>query len=109
MTPSPKPGIVEITPYVGGRADVPGVKDPIKLSSNETPLGPSRQTMEALAKASHDLHIYPEGSARILREAIAEIHGLDPARIVASGDGSDSILTMLANADLRPGDEGLVS
>ena len=109
MTPSPKPGILEITPYVGGRADVPGVTRVIKLSSNETPLGPSRQTMEALAKASHDLHIYPEGSARILREAIAEVHGLDPARIVASGDGSDFILTMLANAYLRPGDEVLFS
>jgi histidinol-phosphate aminotransferase len=109
MTPSPKPGILEITPYVGGRAAVPGVKDPIKLSSNETPLGPSRRTVEALATASHDLHLYPEGSAKILREAIAEIHGLDPARIVASGDGSDSILTMLANAYLRPGDEVLFS
>ena len=83
MTPSPKPGILNITPYVGGRAAVPGVKNPIKLSSNETPLGPSAKTMEALAKASHDLHIYPEGSAQILREAIGEVHGLDPARIQA--------------------------
>ena len=109
MTPSPKPGILDITPYVGGRAAVAGVKNPIKLSSNETPLGPSAKTVEALAKASHDLHIYPEGSAQILREAIAEIHGLDPARIVASGEGSDALLTMLANAYLRPGDEVLFS
>jgi histidinol-phosphate aminotransferase len=109
MTPSPKPGILDITPYVGGRAAVPGVKDVIKLSSNETPLGPSAKTMEALAKASHDLHIYPEGSAQILREAIGEVHGLDPARIVASGEGSDALLTMLANAYLRPGDEVLFS
>ena len=109
MTPTPKPGVLEITPYVGGRAAVAGVKEPIKLSSNETPLGPSAKTMEALAKASHDLHIYPEGSARILREAIAEIHGLDPARIVTSGEGSDALLTMLANAYLRPGDEVLFS
>jgi len=109
MTPSPKPGILDITPYVGGRAAVAGIKDPIKLSSNETPLGPSTKTVEALAKASHDLHLYPDGSARILREAIAEVHGLDPARIMASGDGSDSILTMLANAYLRSGDEVLFS
>jgi histidinol-phosphate aminotransferase len=109
MTPAPKPGILDITPYVGGRAAVPGVKEVIKLSSNETPLGPSAKTVEALAKASHDLHLYPEGSARILREAIAEVHGLDPARIVCSGDGSDAILTMLANAYLRPGDEVVFS
>jgi len=109
MTPSPKPGILDITPYVGGRAAVAGVKDAIKLSSNETPLGPSASTLDALARASHDLHLYPEGSAQILREAIAEIHGLDPARIVASGDGSDALLSMLANAYLRPGDEVLFS
>ncbi|HEX4177541.1 MAG TPA: histidinol-phosphate transaminase, partial [Rhizomicrobium sp.] len=109
MTPTPKPGILDITPYVGGRAAVDGVKNPIKLSSNETPLGPSAKTEEALAKASHDLHIYPEGSAEILREAIAQVHGLDPARIVASGEGSDALLTMLANAYLRPGDEVLFS
>jgi histidinol-phosphate aminotransferase len=85
------------------------VKDVIKLSSNETPLGPSAKTIEALAKASHDLHIYPEGSAKILREAIGEVHGLDPARIVTSGEGSDALLTMVANAYLRPGDEVLFS
>lgn len=107
--PSPKPGILDITPYVGGRAAVPGVKAVVKLSSNETPLGPSAKTVEALAKASHDLHLYPEGSAQILREAIAEVHGLDAARIVCSGEGSDALLTMLANAYLRPGDEVLFS
>ncbi|MGH6828312.1 MAG: histidinol-phosphate transaminase [Rhizomicrobium sp.] len=107
MALAPKPGILDITPYVGGRAAVSGVSHPIKLSSNESPLGPSAGTMEAFAKASRDLHLYPEGSARILREAIAQAHGLDPARIVASGDGSDAILTMLANAYLRPGDEVL--
>src|SRR5215475_964292 len=109
MTPSPKPGILDITPYIGGRAALPGIKDVSKLSSNETPIGPSAKTVEALAKASHDLHLYPEGSAKILRQAIAEVHGLDPERIVASGDGSDAILTMLANGYLRPGDEVLYS
>ena len=61
-----------------------------------------------MVKATRDLELYPEGSARILREAIGEVYGLDPARIVASGDGSDALLTMLANAYLRPGDEVLV-
>lgn len=109
MAPQPKPGILEIVPYVGGRASVAGVEQVIKLSSNESPLGPSPMAVEALAKASHDLEQYPEGSAQILREAIGEVYGLDPARIVASGDGSDAILTMLANAYLRPGDEVLFS
>jgi histidinol-phosphate aminotransferase len=109
MAPQPKPGILEIVPYVGGRASVAGVEQVFKLSSNESPLGPSPKAVEALAKATHELEQYPEGSAQILREAIGEVYGLDPARIVASGDGSDAILTMLANAYLRPGDEVLFS
>lgn len=109
MTLSPKPGVLDITPYIGGRAAVAGVDKVIKLSSNESPLGPSPYAVEALAKASHDLQLYPEGSAQILREAIGEVYGLDPARIVASGDGSDALLTMLANAYLRAGDEVLFS
>ena len=109
MTPAPKPGILDISPYVGGRAGVPGVAKVHKLSSNESPLGPSPAAVEALAVASHDLQLYPEGSARILREAIGEVYGLDPARLVGSGDGSDALLTMLANAYLSPGDEVLFS
>jgi histidinol-phosphate aminotransferase len=109
MAPAPKPGILDIAPYVGGRATVPGVAKVFKLSSNESPLGPSPKAMEALHAASHDLQLYPEGSARLLREAIGEVYGLDPARIVASGDGSDALLTMLANAYLRAGDEALFS
>src|ERR1700761_2120112 len=109
MPLTPKPGILDITPYIGGRAAVAGVDKVIKLSSNESPLGPSPHAVETLAKASHDLQLYPEGSAQILREAIGEVYGLDRARIVCSGDGSDALLTMLANAYLRPGDEVLFS
>jgi histidinol-phosphate aminotransferase len=109
MSPVPKPGILDIAPYVGGRATAPGIAKPVKLSSNESPLGPSPAAMDALRAASRDLQLYPEGSARLLRETIGEVHGLDPARIVASGDGSDALLTMLANAYLRPGDEALFS
>jgi histidinol-phosphate aminotransferase len=109
MSPSPKPGILEITPYVGGRAAVPGVAKVFKLSSNESPLGPSPAALAALDQARASLSLYPEGSAALLRKAIGEVHKLDPARIVTSGDGSDALLTMLANAFLQPGDECLFS
>jgi len=107
MSPTPKPGILEISPYVGGQASVAGVAKVFKLSSNESPLGPSPKALAALDEAKSSLSLYPEGSARLLREAIGEVHGLDPARIVTSGDGSDALLTMLTNAYLRPGDECL--
>ncbi len=109
MTPEPKPGILEISPYVGGRAGVPGVAKVFKLSSNESPLGPSPKALAALQEALPSLSLYPEGSGRILREAIAEVHQLNPDRIVTSGDGSDMLLTLLANAYLQPGDECLFS
>ncbi|HEU0162005.1 MAG TPA: histidinol-phosphate transaminase [Rhizomicrobium sp.] len=109
MTLAPKPGILDIAPYVGGRAAVPGVAKVFKLSSNESPLGPSPAALAALDEARASLSLYPEGSARLLREAIGAVFDLDPARIVASGDGSDALLTMLANAYLQPGDEAIFS
>ena len=66
---TPKPGILEITPYVGGRATVPGVTKVFKLSSNESPLGPSPAALAALDQAKASLSLYPEGSAALLREA----------------------------------------
>ncbi|HEX2590565.1 MAG TPA: histidinol-phosphate transaminase, partial [Rhizomicrobium sp.] len=108
MTPKPKPGILDIAPYVGGRAQVPGVEKVFKLSSNESALGPSPNAIAAFKEAASGIDIYPEGSARLLREAIAEHYGLDANRIVC-GNGSDEILTMLAGIYLHPGDEVVFS
>jgi len=108
MKLEPKPGILDIAPYVGGRADAPGAEAPIKLSSNESALGASPKAVEAFRSACAKLDIYPEGSASLLRQAIAETYGLDAARIVC-GNGSDELLTLLAHAYLRPGDEVLFS
>ena len=109
MTLAPKPGISDISPYVGGRAGVPGVAKVWKLSSNESPLGPSPKALAAMDEARASLSLYPEGSAQLLREAVGEVYGLPPDRIVASGDGSDMLLTMLANAYVQPGDEVIFS
>ena len=108
MAFAPKPGVLDIAPYVGGRATVPGVAQPIKLSSNEGALGPSPKALAAYAAAAADLSIYPEGSAEILRHAVGEAFGLDPARILC-GNGSDELITLIANAFLRPGDEVVFS
>jgi histidinol-phosphate aminotransferase len=103
--PTPKPGVLDISPYVGGRAGAPGAAKVHKLSANENPLGPSPAAVAAYAEAQTNLAQYPEGSAKVLREAIGAVFGLDPARIVCGGDGSDELLKMLGNAYLRPGDE----
>ncbi len=104
--PVPRPGILDIAPYVPGKSGVPGLARVFKLSSNETPLGPSPRALAAYAKAAEKLALYPEGTSRELREAIGKAHGLDPARIVC-GAGSDELLNLLAHAFVGPGDEGI--
>jgi len=108
MSLKPNPGILEITPYVGGRAEAHGVAEPIKLSSNESALGPSKAAIEAFRQASGSLEFYPEGGATILRDTIARTYGLDVSRIVC-GNGSDELLTLLAGAYAKPGDEIMFS
>ena len=107
--PTPKPGILDIELYVGGRSAVPGVAKVFKLSSNESPLGPSPAAVAALAAAAQHLELYPDGNSRLLREAIGKVYGLDPTRIVVGGEGSGPLLTMIANAYLMPGDEAIFS
>jgi histidinol-phosphate aminotransferase len=104
--PIPRPGVGEIEAYVPGKSGAPGVAKVHKLSSNETPLGPSPRAIEAVRRAAGELESYPDGTAAALREAIGAKHGLDPARIVC-GAGSDELLSLLTQAYVGPGDEGV--
>ena len=71
--PIPKPGILEIAPYVGGKSKAaPGVRV-VKLSSNENPLGASPKAREAFQRSAESLHRYPDGAALKLRETIARL------------------------------------
>ena len=45
--PQPRPGVLDISPYVPGKSSAPGVAKVFKLSSNETPLGPSPKAIAA--------------------------------------------------------------
>ncbi|MBV8777231.1 MAG: histidinol-phosphate transaminase [Alphaproteobacteria bacterium] len=102
--PAPGPGILDISPYVGGDAKIEGVARPIRLASNESALGPSPKAVEAYRALAGDIHRYPDGSADELRHALAEHHRLDPARIVC-GAGSDELIGLLQRAYAGPGTE----
>ena len=106
--PQPRPEILGIDPYVPGKSHVPGVAKVHKLSSNESPLGPSPRAIEAVHALADSLELYPDGASTALREAIGRRYGLDPARIIC-GNGSDELLALLAHVFLHPGDEGLYS
>lgn len=106
--PQPQPGLLRIAPYQPGKSQAaPGVT-PIKLSANESPLGASPAALDALVEAARHPEVYPEGTSRLLREALGEVYGLDHERIVC-GNGSDDILHLLAQCYLGLGDEAVMS
>ncbi|MBI1275990.1 histidinol-phosphate transaminase [bacterium] len=107
-TPQPRAMIMDISPYQQGKAKVAGQGAVIKLSSNESNLGPSPKVYDVLRKAERELHRYPEGSAQLLREAIAEVHKL-PAGQIVCGNGSDELIGLLIQAYCDPGDEMIYS
>jgi len=103
-TIKPQPGILDIAPYVGGSSKIEGVSEPLKLSSNENPFGPSQKAVETFRRAGLDLHRYPNTDHGALRAAIAEVHRVDADRIIC-GVGSDEVITFLCQAYAGPGDE----
>jgi len=104
--PQPRPGVLKIDAYVPGKSDAPGVAKVFKLSSNETPFGPSPKAMAAFRAVGDHLHDYPDGAATALREAIGHTFGLDPERIVC-GAGADELLNLIGDAYLMDGDESI--
>jgi histidinol-phosphate aminotransferase len=106
--PLPRPGVLDIAPYIGGESKVSGVSRVIRLASNESALGPSPAAIEAFRAEAQELHRYPDGGSVALREAIARRHGLDARRIVC-GTGSDELISLLARAYTGPGDEVVYS
>ncbi|MEM9098387.1 MAG: histidinol-phosphate transaminase [Pseudomonadota bacterium] len=107
-TITPREGVLDISPYVGGAAKAEGAEKVFKLSSNENPLGPSDKAKEACRKAAASLELYPDGDHADLRQAIAGVYGLDAQRIVC-GSGSDELISLLCSAYSGAGDEVLHS
>lgn len=101
---TPQPGIMDIALYQGGKATLEGIRDVVKLSSNENPFGPSPKAQDALRDAAATLHRYPSTDHASLRTAIADMHGLDAERIIC-GVGSDEIIHFLCQAYVGPGTE----
>ncbi|WP_297803229.1 histidinol-phosphate transaminase [uncultured Brevundimonas sp.] len=106
--PTPKPGIMDIAPYVGGKGALDGIAEPMKLSSNENPLGAGPKAREAFSSVLDKIHIYPDGRADKLRAAVAAKHGLEEDRLLF-GNGSDEVFALLNQTYLTAGDNIVAS
>jgi len=104
--PRPRDGVRDIAAYVPGKSSGSGTGKIHKLSSNESPLGPSPAALQAYAACAQDLSLYPDGGSSVLREALAKVHAINPANIVC-GAGSDELLQLLASGYLQSGDEAI--
>lgn len=103
-TPQPKPGIMDIKPYLGGEGRVNDNLRLVRLASNENPLGCSPLARAAYLKCADDLHRYPDGGVAELRGALGKAYGMDPERIVC-GAGSDELISLLIRSYAGAGDE----
>ena len=104
--------IQAIAPYVPGKPLEAlereyGIRDSVKLASNENPLGPSPKALAAIREMLASLHRYPDGGGYDLTRKIARCNGLMPEHIVI-GNGSDDIIALLVQATVRPGNRVIV-
>ncbi len=106
-------GVAELRPYMPGKPISElerefGIRDSIKLASNENPLGPSAHVRQVLLSHLADLARYPDGGGFDLRRKLATRHGLSP-EAVTLGNGSNDVLDLIARCFLYPGVEAVFS
>lgn len=104
--------IRKIPPYVPGTskdtvAKRYGIARPVKLASNENPLGPSPKALEAIAEHASRMHLYPDPDAADLKKAAADFFSCTVTQVTA-GNGSDELIDLLCRAYLEPGDEVVI-
>jgi len=105
----PRDVLKHITPYQPGKpiSEVEreyGLKDVIKLASNENQLGAAPSALKALEQSIKEIHLYPDGGGYNLKRALSEKHGFKPEEIIL-GNGSTEIVELICEAFLNPGEK----
>ena len=104
----PKPIKFEVERYVGGLSQFKKAQNPIKLSANESALGPSPKAIQAFESEKNNILKYPESDSKSLREILSKKLNIEPTRIIC-GAGSDQIFDLTCHLFLEPGDEVIVT
>jgi len=104
-----RPAVSKVTAYDAGKSVEPELRAGalVRMSANESPLGPSPRVVEAIRQEAARVHLYPDGGATELRAALASRLGVGADWIVA-GNGADELLELLARAAFDTGDEVLL-
>lgn len=107
------PEILSLRPYQPGKPISEtkrelGLKEVIKLASNESPLGPSESVKEAIAKAVSEIHRYPDGSCFEMRQALSQHYGVESNQLIF-GNGSDELVDILVQLYCERGDSVMTS
>ena len=97
----------KIKTYEGGKSNIPGKKNIIKLSSNESPFGPSRKVLKAIKQASGKTNRYPNADSLELKKNICKRYKV-PTKNIFVGNGSDEILGLLCQLFLSKNDEVII-
>lgn len=105
--------ISAIKPYIPGKPIEElerelGIKNSVKLASNENPLGPSRLALEALKGKELGINRYPDGGGYYLRKALSEHLSVDMDNIIL-GNGSNELIDIAVRTYMRPGYEAVMA
>jgi len=104
----PKPRKIEVERYEGGLSQFKKIDNPIKLSANESALGPSPRAIEAFEREKNKIFKYPESDSSSLRDIISKKFNINSERIIC-GAGSDQIFDLICQLFIEPGDEVVVT
>jgi histidinol-phosphate aminotransferase len=106
------PYVERLTPYSPGKPLEElerelGIKNAIKLASNESPLGPSPKVIEAIKQHASTAQRYPDAACFALRTELAAHHGITAEEIVV-GNGSNEIIDLACRTYASPADHAVV-
>ena len=104
----PKPRKIQIERYIEGLSQFKKIDNPIKLSANESALGPSPRAIEAFEREKDKIFKYPESDSSSLRDIISKKFDINSERIIC-GAGSDQIFDLTCQLFIEPGDEVVVT
>lgn len=86
-----------------------GITNAVKLASNENPLGPSSNVIEAIKTSANDLTRYPDGNGFALKQALVKKYPSVTLEQFTLGNGSNDVLELIARAFASENDEIIYS